>query len=81
METIAQLHKNFPRIQEVGAAEGEAIVQREAAVGHVDALHVDGESFTETLAERKVERGVRREMIAGDIRIAVGESRSVVDVR
>src|SRR6266851_1007957 len=81
VETIAQLDKDFPRIQEVGAAESETVVEQDAAVGDVDGLQVGGEFFAETFAERKVKSGVRLEMIAGDIRIAVGESRSVIDVR
>ena len=81
METIAQLHENFARIQVVRSAERKAVVEQDAAVGDVDALQVDGESFAETLAQRKIKRGVGLEMIPGDILIAVGESRSVVDVR
>ena len=81
METVAQLDENFARIQVMGAAEGEAVIEQDAAAGDVDPLQVDRESFAETLAERKVEGGVRLEMIAGDIRVAVGEARSVIDVR
>jgi hypothetical protein len=81
METVAQLDKKFARIQVVRAAKGKAVVEQNAAVGDIDALQVEGESFAETFAERKVKCSVWLKMIAGDIRIAVGESRSVVDVR
>src|SRR5216684_7106519 len=59
VETITQLDKNFARIQVVGAAKGKAVVEEDAAVGDVDALQVDGKPFAETLADRKVESGVR----------------------
>src|SRR5580700_5421915 len=81
MEAVANLRVDFARVQVMGSAEGEAVVEQDAAVGDVDALQVDGESFAETFAERKVESSVGLEMIARDIRVAVGESRSVVDVR
>ncbi len=80
METIAQLDENFARVQVVRSAKSKTIVEEDAAVGDVDALQVEGESFTETLAKGKVEGGVRLEVIAGDILIAVGESRGVVHV-
>src|SRR3979490_2689512 len=81
VETIAQLDKDFSRIEKMRAPEGETVVEEDAAVGDIDGLQVSGESFAKTLAERKVKRGMRLEMIAGDIRIAVGESRGAEDVR
>src|SRR5260370_38576670 len=81
METIAQLDKDFPRIQEVGAAESETVVEQDAVVGDVYGLQVGGEFFAETFAERKVKSVVRLEMIVWGIRICVGESRSVVECR
>jgi len=80
MEAVAELEKDLPRVEEVGAPEGEAVVEQHAAVGNVDGLQVGGESFAETFAERKIEGSVRLQMIAGDTLITVGESRSVGDV-
>src|SRR6266851_5572337 len=81
METIAQLDKDFPRIQEVGAAESETVVEQDAVVGDVDGLQVGGEFFAETFAERKVKSGVRLEMIVGDIRIAEIELGAIAEAR
>src|SRR6266404_3585165 len=63
----------------MGAAEGKAVVEQDAAIGDIDALHVDGESLAELLPEREVEGGVRLQMAWG--RTAVGKTRSVIDVR
>src|SRR5260370_40061310 len=79
VETVAQLHKKFARIQVVGAAEGEAVVEEDAAVGDVDRLQVDGEFVAELLAERNVEGGVRLQVAWW--RTAVGESGRVIHVR
>jgi hypothetical protein len=81
VKPVANLRVDFAWVQVVCSAEGETVVEQNAAVGDVDALQVDGESFSETLAESKVKSSVGLEMVARDIRIAVGESRSVVDVR
>ena len=80
VETVANLDEEFARIQVMSAAEGKAVVEQHPAVGDIDALNVDRESFAETFPERKVKRRVRLEMVAGNIRIAVGESRSIIDV-
>ncbi len=74
MEVVAQLGKEFARIEIMSAAEGETVVEEHPAVGDVDGFQVDREFLTETLAKRKVKRGVRLEMIARDCRVAVGES-------
>jgi hypothetical protein len=81
MKTVANLDVDFARVQVVSSAEGEAVVEQDAAVGDIDGLQVYGEFVAKLFAERKVKGGVRLEMIAGDTRIAVGESRRVVDVR
>ena len=65
VEAVAHLDEDFPRIQIVRSTEGEAVVQQHAAIGDVDALYVHREPFAKTLAERKIERGVRLQMIAG----------------
>src|SRR6266849_2143564 len=79
VETIAQLHEDFARIEEVGAAKGKTVVKQDAAVGDIDALHVDGESLAELFAEREVEGGVRQQVAWR--RTAIGKAGSVIDVR
>ena len=81
MKSVANLDKNFAGIQKVRSAKGEAVIQQNAAVCHVDTLHIYGNSLAKILADGEIERGVRLEMIAGNIRIAIGESRSIVDIR
>src|ERR1700730_16200334 len=81
MEAVAHLDEDFSWIQVVGSAKRETIVEQNAAVGHIDALDVDGVPFAEAFSNEEVERGVRLEMVARNGGIPVGESRSVVDVR
>ncbi len=81
VKTVPQLDKNFARIQVVRSAKRKTIVEQDAPVGDVDALQVDGESFPETFAEGKVERGVRPKMVAGHVGIAVCEAGRVIHVR
>src|SRR5260370_27746849 len=63
----------------MSAAEGEAVVEQDAAVGDVDGLQVDGKFVAELFAERNVEGGVRLQVTWW--RTAVGESGRVIDVR
>ena len=51
MKPIAQLNENFARVKVVSAAEGEAIVEKDAAVGDVCGLQVEGEAFAEIFAK------------------------------
>jgi hypothetical protein len=39
VEAIAQLNEDFARVEIVGAAKGEAVVEKGAAVGDVDSVH------------------------------------------
>ena len=80
METVAQLDKNFPRIQVVRASKGKAVVERHPAIGDVQGLNVQREALAETLPEREVKGGMRLKMIAGDARVAVGKPGGVVNV-
>ena len=80
MKTVANLDVEFARVQVVGAAEGKAVVEQDAAIGDVQRLNVYRELLAETLSQRKVKCGVRLEMIAGDQGVAVGEAGGVVDV-
>jgi len=61
------------------AAESKAVVQENAAIGNVNGLQVGGESFAKLLDEGQIKSGVRRQVAWW--RAAVGESRSVIDVR
>ncbi len=65
VKVVANLHEDFSRIQKVRSAEGEAVVEQDAPIGDVDAVHADGELFTELLAQRQIERRVRLEMVVG----------------
>jgi hypothetical protein len=40
MKPVANLDKDFARIQIVCSAEGEAVVEQDAAVGYVDSLQI-----------------------------------------
>lgn len=82
MEAVAELEEKFARIEEVSAAEGEAVVEKKAAVGDVDGLKAGGEAFAEIFAERQVESGVRLKVVAwiNGRGIAVGEAGGVVGV-
>lgn len=51
------------------AAEGDAVVESDAAAGLVDRVHRSGKAFTEILAQSQVERGVPRQVVSG-IRLA-----------
>jgi len=71
MKTIAQLDKDFARIEEVSAAESETVVEQEAAVGDVESLEAGGEFFAERFAKCEVKGGVWLEMRAGDGTVSV----------
>ena len=62
MEAVAELEEDLARVEIVGAAEGEAVVEEHAAVGDVDGLEIDGEALTEVFSEREIKRGMRLEM-------------------
>ena len=51
VKAVAHLGENFPRIQIVRAAKGEAVIQQHAAVCDVDALKVEREILAKVLAE------------------------------
>ena len=62
------------------SAEGEAVIQQNAAVCDVYALNIDGKPLAKVLADGEVERRVRLQMVARDGWIAIREARGVVDV-
>ena len=55
MKAIAKLYINFAWIVPVEAAEGDAVVEFHAAVGHVHCVQRSGEPLAEILAQRKIE--------------------------
>lgn len=71
MKPVANLDKNFAGIQIVRSAKGEAVIQQNAAVCHVDTLNIYGDPLAKILADGEVERGVRLEMIARNRWIAI----------
>src|SRR5882757_2613093 len=64
VEPISQLHGDFPWIVPVETAESLAVVEVYAAVGHVQRIYRCGEMLAKVFAERKVERGVPRQVIS-----------------
>ena len=66
MEPVANLDKEFARVQVVGAAESEAIVEQDATIGNVQRFSVERKLLTEALSKREVKCGVRLEVIAGN---------------
>src|SRR5258706_3653025 len=80
VETVANLYKDFARIQVVRPAESKTIVEEDASIGDIDRLYICGEPFAEALAQRKVKRSVRLEMITRDRGIAIGEAGGVINV-
>ena len=82
MKAVTQLDKEFPRIEIVRAAEGEAVVEKHAAVGDVDGLEIDGEALAEFPAERQIKGCVRLKVVTGGHlrRTAIGEAGGVENV-
>src|SRR4029077_9437497 len=62
METVAQFDIDFARVVPMETAEGLAVVEIHAAVGHVQGVQRGGNALTEVLAERQIERGVLGQM-------------------
>ena len=50
MKAVAQLNKDFARVDIVRAAEGEAVVEEHSAIGDVERLKAGGEPFAKTPA-------------------------------
>src|ERR1700674_408678 len=83
MKSVAQFDIDLARVVPMETAEGLAVVEVHAAVGHVQGIQRCGDALAEVLANRKVERGVLWQM-ASRIRAArerVTEAGAVVDVR
>src|ERR1035441_3209369 len=89
LEPVAEFGVDLAGVVDVEAAEGEGVVQQDAAVGDVGGGDGGGDVFAEGLAEGEVEGGVLREVGIGVARVggraggivgAVGEAGAVVDV-
>ena len=80
MKAVANLDKDFARIQIVRSAKGEAVIQQNAAVCDVYRLYVHREVIAEALTDGEVKRGVRLKVIAGNGRIAIRKPGGVIDV-
>ena len=66
VEAIAEFDVDFARIVPVESAESEAVVVLDAAVGYVQRGERGGESLAEVFAQREIEGGVLRQIIARD---------------
>lgn len=82
MESIAELDVNLPWVVPVEASEGLAVVEVDSAVSHVQSVQRRGESLAEVLTDRKVKRGVLRQVVPRIWvpRKRIAEARAVVDV-
>ena len=60
VEAVAEFGGELAGVVEVEAAEGEAVVEQDAAVGEVGGGDGGGEVFAEGLAEERSKRGVLR---------------------
>ena len=58
VKMVAQLHENFARVQVMGAPEGEAIVEEQAAIGDVEPGNRKGEVLAKVFAECQVKGSV-----------------------
>ena len=83
MKTVANFNVDFAGIVPVEAAEGDAVVEFNAAVGDVDGIERSRKALAEILAQREIESCVLRQIGTG-IRLAgkrVTETGTIVDVR
>ena len=80
MKSVANLDKDFARIQIVRSAKGEAVIQQNTAVCDIDTLNIYGKALAKILADGEVERGMRLEMVAWDRWVPIRETRGVINV-
>lgn len=86
MESVAEFHVDLAGVVVMEAAEGDAVVYKQAAIGDVQRVRGDGEAFAETFAQREIERGMPRQIeirhrrSAGRAEIAIGEARAIVNI-
>ena len=65
MEAITKFNINLAGVVPVESAEGDAVVEFDAAVGDVDGVKRGGKALAKILAERKIEGGMPRQIGAG----------------
>ena len=82
MKAVAEFDVDFAGIVPVEAAEGLAVVEIDAAIGHVQRVQRRGEALPEILADREIESCVLRQVVSGIWvpRKSIAETRAVVDV-
>jgi hypothetical protein len=71
LEAVAEFAVDLAGVVEVEAAEGEAVVEQDAAVGGVGCGDGGGESFAEGFAEGEVEGGVLGQVGVGVARVCL----------
>src|ERR1035438_176707 len=83
MKPESHLNKNFARVVPVEAAEGLAVVEPHAAVGDIQGVERGRDALAEVFAQRKIEGGVRWQMVSGIglIDKTVREAGAVIDIR
>src|SRR5258708_21799423 len=74
VEAVAKFYIDFARIVPVESAEGYAVVEFYAAIGHVHGVQRGGEALAEILAKRQID-GCRRREISAGIRLGAGRTR------
>ena len=83
MKTVANFNVDFTGIIPVESAEGDAVIEFNAAVGNVDGIQRSRKALAEIFAQREIESCVLRQIVAG-VRLAgkrVTEAGTIVDVR
>jgi len=84
LEAVAEFAGDLAGIVEVEAAEGEAVVEQDAAIAYVGCGDGGGEFFGEGFADGEIEGGVLGQVGVGvgcsGVGVAVDEAGAVVDV-
>ena len=83
MESIAELDVNLPWAIPVEATESLAVVEIHPTVAHIQGIQRRGESLSEVLTDREIERCVLKQVVP---RIwlpwkGIAEARAIVDIR
>jgi hypothetical protein len=83
MKFIPDLDIDLPGIVKVESSEGEAVVEQNPAIRNIKPVQRDPVLLAKALSKRYIERGVLGQIVTRILRvgIAVGKSRTVVDVR
>src|SRR6202521_5457946 len=65
VKSVAQFDIDLARVVPMEPSERLAVLEVHAAVGHVQGIQRRGDALSEVLANRKVERGVLRQVVTG----------------